>query len=231
MATMTVTRQMDERTAAQIAIEGGIVGNLQVAARALYELLRNPDDTYQVFLLGVSANARAFPNLLARFIVAEGGIDLLKEKPSIDSRTVDFGALRALPADTLGGAYARYLDENKLDPDLFQAPPGLPPVIAYLAQRMRQTHDVWHVLTGYKPDVPGELALQAFTFGQTRMPSSWLIATMGTIRFGLGRPRMFADAIRGYRRGSAATFLPTVRFEEMWEKKVEDVRRELGIAA
>ena len=37
------------------------------------------------------------------------------------------------------------------------------PRAAYLAQRMRQTHDIWHVLTGYATDVAGEVQLQAFT--------------------------------------------------------------------
>src|SRR5690606_37799839 len=96
----------------------------------------------------------------------------------------------------------------------------------YVAQRVRQTHDVWHVLTGYGPDVEDELALQGFTFAQMGMPSSFLIATLGTLA---RAPRSIARVLEGYRRGKASAFLPTVRFEAMWQRPLLDVRRELRI--
>jgi ubiquinone biosynthesis protein COQ4 len=217
---------MTEREAARIALEGTVRERLATGARALYELIRDTSRTEQVFLLGLVVNGPFFPSLVARITAAPGGLELLAERPSIDSRSVDFDALRALPATTLGGAYARYLDDNKLDPDLFQAPPGLPQVAQTIAQRIRQTHDIWHVLTGYHPDVPGELALQGFTFAQLRMPSALLIATIGT----LARARSeVAAVLDGYRRGMETQFLPPVRFEEMWDRDLDDVRRELGV--
>jgi ubiquinone biosynthesis protein COQ4 len=137
---------------------------------------------------------------------------------------------RALPADTLGGAYARYLEDNGLDPDLFQAPPGLPGTLAYVAKRTRQVHDIWHVLTGYRPDVAGEVALQAFTFGQTYMPSAGLIALFGTLWFSPRAPRSVLMTVDGLRRGLRASFLTTVRWEDHWGDTLDDVRRMVGIA-
>lgn len=217
---------MTEREAVRIALEGTARQRLAAGARALYELVRDTSRTEQVFLLGIVLNGPFFPALVERITAAPGGLDLLAEKPSIDSRSVDFDALRALPESTLGGAYVRYLDTNHLDPDLFQAPPGLPPVAQTIAQRVRQTHDIWHVLTGYHPDVPGELALQGFTFAQLRMPSALLIATIGTLA---KAPGEMASVIEGYRRGLAADFLPPVRFERMWATDLETIRRELHV--
>jgi ubiquinone biosynthesis protein COQ4 len=215
-----------ERDAVRLALSGTTWERAALGLRALVRLLRDPDDTVQVFMLGIAINASRFPGFLARFASSEEGVAMLSARPSIDSRTVDFARLRALPAETLGGAYARYLDDNRLDPDLFQAPPGLPPIPRFVVQRVRQTHDVWHVLTGYAPDVPGELALQGFTYGQLRMPSALLIATLGTLT---RSPRSALRVLDGFRRGAAATFLPVVRFEELWDEPLDTAREKLGI--
>lgn len=157
------------------------------------------------------------------------GARLLRERPAIDSAHVDLDALRALPASTLGGAYVRALDAQKLDPDLFRPPPGLPEIPAYITQRMRQVHDLWHVLTGYRTDVPGEIALQAFTWAQTGMASAGLLALVGSARFGGRDPRIVPMAIDGYRRGKRARFLATIRLEDHFARDLDALRREWRI--
>lgn len=219
---------MNEAEAIRIALQGTRTQRLVTGVRALARLIKNPDDTTQVFLMGIVLNAPMFPGLLLRIMTDEAGPALVHEQPLLSSKTVDYDALRRLPASTLGGAYVRYLDENKLDPDLFKPPPGLPEVPRWIVARIRQTHDVWHALTGYGPDVPGELALQGFTYGQLGMPSALLVSTLGTLT---RSPRSIGSVLRGYRRGKAAAFLPVVRFEKMWSRPLEEVRRELGIAA
>jgi ubiquinone biosynthesis protein COQ4 len=217
---------MNEAEAIRIALQGSRWQRLATGMKALAKLLKNPDDTTQVFLMGIVLNAPMFPDLLLRIMTHEAGPALVHDRPVISTKTVDFDALRRLPASTLGGAYVRYLDENKLDPDLFKPPPGLPEVPRWIVTRIRQTHDVWHALTGYGPDVPGELALQGFTYGQLGMPSALLVSTLGTLT---RAPRSMGAVLRGYRRGKRAAFLPVVRFESMWSRPLEDVRRELHI--
>lgn len=223
------SRRLDEATAARIALGGKPLERARLAVNALRDLLDDPEDTSRVFVLGLLVSRRSYPEFLARFTMDDRGARLLRERPSIDSRTVDFARLRALPANTLGGAYARYLEERSLDPDLFQAPPGLPEVPAYVSQRMRQVHDLWHVLTGYDTDVRGEVALQAFTYGQTGTPSALLITLGALLRWGMRDRTMLPLAVDGFRRGRGAVFLPPLWLEEMWERPLEEVRRELGI--
>lgn len=221
----------EELTAARVALEGHLGQRMWLGLRALGRLLNNPQDTRQVFVLGVALNAGRFPGFMARFIAEPGGIELLTDKPAIDSRAVDFAALAALPPDTLGGAFARHLKENNLDPDLFQAPPGLPESVAYVAQRVRQTHDLWHVLTGYATDVPGELALQAFYYGLIGLPSSFLISLFGTLRYArkFRQTSLFRTVHKGYQRGRQAAFLPTIRWEDYWQQPLAEVRRRVRI--
>src|SRR5438046_598732 len=91
-----------EAEAAAAAIDGNVRDRVRIAAASLRALLRNPDDTRQVFLFNLVLNARSFPRFLARFAAAPHGVDLLHDQPAIDSKTVDLETLRALPADTLG---------------------------------------------------------------------------------------------------------------------------------
>jgi ubiquinone biosynthesis protein Coq4 len=58
-----------------------------------------------------------------------------------------------------------------------------------VGQRTRQTHDLWHVLTGLGTDIPGEIALQAFTYEQLHHNFSRLIMSRGQhARTGRARP-------------------------------------------
>jgi ubiquinone biosynthesis protein COQ4 len=221
-----VSQAMTEERAVRIALSENDWARLALAGRSLFRLLRDPDDTRQVFFVGIALNGPKLPALLGRIAMDPAGLALLCERPRLDSSSVDWAHLRALPADTLGGAYVRYLDDHQLDPDLFQPPPGLPVIPQWVAQRIRQTHDLWHVLTGYAPDVRGELALQAFTFGQLRMPSAWLVSVLGTLA---KVPTAAATVWRGFRRGARAKFLPVIRFEDHWDRPLATVRAELGI--
>jgi ubiquinone biosynthesis protein COQ4 len=223
------SRRPSERAAAAAAIHGTPLERARLAAESLRDLLRDPEDTSRVFVLGLVMNLRKYPEFLARLTFDDRGARLLRERPAIDTKHVDFDRLRSLPADTLGGAYVRLLDANGLDPDLFQSPPGLPEVPAYIAQRMRQVHDIWHVLTGYGTDRAGELALQAFTYANVGAPSAGMIALGGLLRYGPTHPRYFGLVLDGFRRGRKAAFLPPIWLEEMWERPLVEVQRELGL--
>jgi len=220
-----------ELAAVRAALGGDLVARVKLGARALRKILRDPNDTRQVFTLFLVTNVRHIPGFLTRFVSEPGGLELLHERPAIDSRSIDFAALARLPADTLGGAFARHLSTRGLSPDVFQAPPGVPPTIAYLAQRMRQSHDIWHVITGYDTTVDDELALLAFSHGQSRMPGPALLAAVGAVRFSRQHPGVIRKVLDGFRRGKAARSMITARWEDLWETSLSEVRERFAIRA
>ncbi len=220
----------EELEAARIALSGTALERARLGAIALSKLLANPKDTHQVFLMGLLLNRGHYPEFLARLTLDDDGGRLLRERPTIDSRHVDLDALRALPDGTLGREYVRYLESHELDPDLFQEPPGLPDVPRYIGKRMRQVHDLWHVLTGYETDVPGEAALQAFTYAQTQMPSSGAIALAAAIFFNAKHPGIARKVVEGYRRGRRARFLAPMVLEDHWATPIDQLRRDLALA-
>lgn len=218
-----------EDDAVRAALTGRLAPRLRIATKALSRLLRDPEDTTQVFLLYVSLNAKVFPRVVKDFLRQPDGPRLMAERPAIDSTTVDFAQLLALPAHTLGHAFAKHMADNGLSPDIFQPPPGAPPDIAYLAQRLRQSHDLWHVVTGYKTDVVDELALQAFTYAQIKAPGPLALSLAGALRWGLRRPRVIQRIYEGYRRGLSARSLLAVPWESFWDLPLAEVRARLSL--
>jgi ubiquinone biosynthesis protein COQ4 len=190
--------------------------------------LRRAPSLENVFALGEAVNKGALARMSRHFEGDPDGRRVLAERPELNSSAVDFTALEALPDGTLGREYVRFLRDNGLSPDVFKAPALEDPRAAYLAQRLRQTHDLWHVLTGYTPDVVGEVLLQAFSFAQMGTPSSLLITVFGALREGARRPRFFARVLAAYWHGRRARLLLPVYWEQHWVDTVESLRASLA---
>jgi ubiquinone biosynthesis protein COQ4 len=202
------------------------------AIKALRTVLADPDRTDQVleFLTVVNGGGKAHERRLARFFSDPAGAALYDEHRAIDSRT-DLAALAALPEGTLGHAYATFLKGHGLTPEIFDGSPAgiTEPRRSYIVQRMRQTHDLWHVVTGCETDPASEVALQAFTFAQVRTPGNALLALFGALRIMRERPGVVRDAIALYRAGKRANWLPVFAWEDHWATPLAEVRVMLGL--
>lgn len=197
--------------------------------RALFALAKDPTQLERVFEIGEALNAgRALPRMLDRIENDPEVRRLLAERPAIDTRHVDFDALAALPDGTLGREYVRFMRDNGIDPDVFPTPKVGDPRVSYVMQRIRQTHDLWHVLTGYTPDLGGEIVLQAFTFAQLGAPSAFMIALLGAVRHGYKVPSLLPKMRDAYRRGKKTRKLAAFYWEDHWADSLVDLRARLG---
>jgi ubiquinone biosynthesis protein COQ4 len=202
-----------------------VLSRARTATRALYTLSRDSKRLDQVLALNMSVNIGLARRGVADLSQEEEGQALFRDRPRIDGTTVDLDAFEKLPDGTLGREYARFMRKHGITPDAFCEMPDFGDETAgYLVMRMRQTHDLWHVLAGYAPDVEGEVLLQAFTFGQTNAPSAALISTLGTIRHFVRTPGHMAKLQRAYERGKATKRLAAFRWENYWARPLEEVR-------
>ena len=203
------------------------------AAVALGRVLADPEQTDQVLVFSSLVNAGTMPHRLDRFFGDPAGQRLYAEHRTIDSRTIDLDALAALPEGTLGRAYAQFLRSRGLTPEVFDDPPEelVDPREQYVVQRIRQTHDLWHVVTGCDTDPAGEIALQAFSFAQLRAPSTLILALAGTLRGLREKPSLPRDVVAAYRAGRHAERLATFPWEDHWATPLVEVRAMLGIPA
>ena len=197
---------------------------------ALRQLRRNPNDTDAALTAAVWLNAGRLPRLAREFDATPEGCALMRERPSIDAEHIDLDALGRLPEGTLGREYVQFLTSRNLSPEIFQAPRELrDEACRYAAQRVRQTHDLWHVLTGYDTDVIGEIELQAFTYAQLRMPFSLLVALFGVSRAGSWSPRLLRRIWAAYRRGRRAEPLLWRAWERRFSAPLSTLRHSLRL--
>jgi ubiquinone biosynthesis protein COQ4 len=208
------------------------------AWRAIRALLRNPDDTSQVFLIIEALSGGSFERLFQRFVGTESGRRVLLERRRLIDRLDDREALLALPPETLGHQYARFMEREQISAG------GLAnasmegrteeresdPMRQLVSERLRDMHDLWHVAGGYGRDLLGEAALLAFTYAQTRNRGIGFIVLVALWRVRGSEGRPFRELIRaGYRRGRSAAWLPAADWEAMLERPVDAVRRDLHL--
>ena len=201
------------------------------ALGALAKVVADHERTDQVLEFSVYANAGTIARRIDRFFDDPRGRRLYEERRTLDSKTLDLERLGRLPEGTLGRAYADFMRSRGLTPEIFDGAPSQvsDPRAAYVVQRMRQTHDLWHVVTGYQTDPASEIALQAFTFAQVRAPSSLILATVGALHGAREFPGLPRDAIAAFRAGRRAEKLAMFPWEDHWETPLAEVREMLGI--
>ena len=93
---------------------------------------------------------------------------------------------------------------------------------------------VWHLVTGLGSSVNGELGLQAFCLAQVRIPLPVLLIAGGLLKTLLNAPEELGELLEqiaiGYRMGAKAKPFLAQRWEDGWERPLQDWRRELDIA-
>ncbi len=142
--------------------------------------------------------------------------------------SIDLNMLIQLPADTLGGAYARHMFAQGFTADSFIDNDQ----DTLFDKRLGIAHDVQHIMTGFDSSPIGEFGLAAFMLVQYRdllnvFVLSWVPWSMiGSIR---RTPKLTAALWRGFIGGWRSKPLAAYPFEDNWHKSLSEVRQELRI--
>jgi ubiquinone biosynthesis protein Coq4/drug/metabolite transporter (DMT)-like permease len=202
---------------------------------ATVKLAKRPDQVKYVFMMGdaqdnIAEGERARGKIANPFANPE--LEAMWQR-AYRPADYDVEALARMPADSLGAAYAAHMKANGLRVDFYEAAKPRHRM-HYLRLRIRQTHDIWHVLTGFGTDEFGEVGLQAFYFGQFTNGVSAMVAgaaiLKSVLRGKFGELEKHFDAVcQGYVNGKRAQPMLAVKWEELWSEKVEVLRRRYGI--
>ena len=210
------------------------------AWRAMRELLRNPDDTTQVFHIIESLKGDSLGDAVRRLRTSSRGRDLLRKKPHIVPALNDKEALLSLPAGSIGRAYYDFVHAENLSADGLIASSetasrealyeGLSDDEAWLADRLRDIHDLQHVMTGYGRDPVGELCLLSFMTTQTPNRGIRFIIWIAKWKYLRDVPQFdVRDLIKeGARIARGAEWMAEIEWEQMLAEPLEQVRDELG---
>ncbi|MFN0252458.1 MAG: Coq4 family protein [Kofleriaceae bacterium] len=205
-----------------------------LVGRAVLRVLADSDQTSEIHRVEEITGRPRYRRILDEMRASPEGQRLLAERPELSSDQVDYDALRRLPASTLGGAYVRHLDSNKITAD-YQAAKTRhvdDADMAYLMRRFRQTHDVWHALLGIGITGHEEVIIHWFSYGQLRLPVSAMIMLFGTMKHLVLERRWGAlrhSMLEAYRAGRDAAPLLAVYWEDYWEEPLDTVRAAFGV--
>ena len=207
------------------------------AFSALRRLLRDKDATEEVFeimrALNGASTRKGYHRLLS---TAEGG-RLAYRGEDLAAKLGDRAWLASLPPGSLGAVYRDFTDTGGVTPQGLidvsnQVMNSIEHPVAWYGRRIRDAHDLWHVVTGYGLDSLGEACLVAFSYPQTRS-LGWAFIAAGAAFKSRKAPvkQPYVRAIReGYARGKAAAWLPAVDWTALLHLPLEDVRARLGLA-
>lgn len=202
------------------------------ALYSLYRLVRDPNRLNEVFEMSDAVGTpEALAPVMHRIAEDPAVARALDERHRIH---IDLPTLRKLPQGTLGREFADHMLANGLDPAALPDLPS-PDAVSFFRAHLYETHDIWHVITGFGTDWPGELGLQGFYMAQIPGPLPALLLAMGAIRVAFIEPResdrVFDEMTTGWRMARAARPLFGVHWDELWDVPLDEVRRKLGVVA
>ena len=202
------------------------------AAWSFVDLLRHPEHLDRVFEIADAMSDQKRDVLEAmrdHFAMDPRGAAALRDKPRL---VVCLDDLQKLPPGTLGRTFADHMRDNGLDPA------ALPTVsvdsdVAFVRAHLRETHDVWHAVTGFATDIAGELGLQGVYAAQSPGGLPLVLIAMGFLHAALfnssDRELRFQAVVDGWQMGRRAKPLFGVRWDELWARPIDEVRALLGV--
>ena len=167
-------------------------------------------------------------------------IDLLKQNPqtrkALQERLVVgpivLEDLEHLKYGSLGQVFAEHCNNRGLNPNLVDIP--LEEESDWLLNHLFQSHDIWHVITGWANDDVGEVGLAGFYCGQLRSPPFFiflfaLIMLKKVLRRDDDIEEHISAFCSGYSSGQTANPLFGIDWSKHWETPLKEMRQRLAV--
>ncbi len=210
------------------------------AWKHMQKLIANKEDTEQVFHIIEALNGNSFERNFRAFMATPAGQRLLAEKPYLPPVLDDHEWIRALPEGTVGRAYVEFMEREGLtaqglveESEKFRSKAReFDDDYQWYGNRMRDTHDLFHVLSGYNRDALGEASLLAFTYSQQPGPGVIFISFMGCRTIAKHAPkgaRIMDCFWEGKRNGAAAMKIIQEDIIALLHEPLDAARKRLGI--
>jgi ubiquinone biosynthesis protein Coq4 len=200
--------------------------------RGLTTMIRDPGHTESVFDIEDGLQNLEAYELAVEYVRSDPAMAQLMKERYLRHWAHDMDALLKLPEATLGYCFARQLRDKGFDPDYFRVR-EVHTDLDYVLMRLRQTHDIWHIVTGFDTDPISELGIKAVELAQTRRPMAAVVAAGGVLRFLYKDPDHLGEALcavsEGYQMGIKAKLLLAQKWEDHWERPLEEWRTMLNL--
>ncbi|RZV28975.1 MAG: hypothetical protein EX262_10105 [Sphingomonadaceae bacterium] len=210
------------------------------AWRHFRKLVADKEDTAQVFHIIEATKSRKSHREAWKFLRSPEGQRLLDEAVDIPTVLDDHDRWANCGPNSVAQRYIRFMKREGLSAAGLVAeshrwlPPEkrLPDLTEWYFERLRDTHDLFHVLTGYGRDALGEQALLGFSYEQNHNPGILFIAYAGAreIRKATGTSApLYAAVKEGRELGRTAQKLAHMDVEQVMREDIDKARQRLGI--
>jgi ubiquinone biosynthesis protein COQ4 len=204
------------------------------------KLVEDKEDTEQVFhIIEATKGRRSFAQARA-FVTSPEGQRLLAENVDLPAMLDDHARWADCAPNTAAAHYIAFMKREGLsaaglvaESHKWAPPESLPrDLIQWYFDRLRDTHDLFHVLTGYGRDALGEACLLGFTYEQNHNAGILFIAYAGArqIRKVTGTHAPLYAAVReGRRLGKAAARIAHQDIAALMREDIDAARARLNI--
>ena len=209
--------------------------------QSLLRFITTPSDLANSFEAMLALAGPTVEREFRRFAEHPAGRSMLEQRPRHDLNALlnDRSALSALPRGSFAHAYLEYLGGDEMgSADYFLAAARLDEKAQrfgwtedqlWFVKRMANSHDLFHIVSGYDRDVTGEIGIVCFTAGQIPLlPLRLLLPYFYVLK--PSQPIRWAQFVgESYRHGRDTPSLACVDYEALLPRPLHEARREIGI--
>ncbi|KAJ2750933.1 Ubiquinone biosynthesis protein [Coemansia sp. BCRC 34490] len=203
-----------------------------IASGAALMAAGGPPDESHVAALGDATSNMFFDKMRRRMLSDPTGRRILRERPRVSFTEEQWEQLAQKPEGSFAHAYWRQMRRNNISwttrsPVRFVDNEEN----AYMLQRHRECHDFYHTILDMDVSAVEELAIKIFEWRQTGLPVGLISSAFAPLRLSPAkRARFFKHYVPwALQCGSQAKPLISVYWEEMWDRSIDDIRKDMGV--
>ena len=204
------------------------------------KLVEDKEDTEQVFHIIEATKGRRSHAQAHAFILSEEGQRFMADSVSIPAMLDDHDRWADCGPETVAAHYIAFMKREGLsaaglvaESHKWAPPESLPrDQTQWYFDRLRDTHDLFHVLTGYGRDALGEASLLGFSYEQNHNTGILFIAYAGARQIGKvsgTKAPLFAAIREGRRLGRAAGKIAHQDIAALMREDIGTARARLNI--
>ena len=206
----------------------------------MQNLLKDNEDTEQVFHIIDALNGGMLRKALGAFAKTEEGQRRLTERRDLPVLLDDHDTIRKLPSGTVGRAYVDFMEREGLtaaglvaeSEKWYDSQTRFDDDLQFFGNRLRDTHDLFHILSGYGRDPLGEATLLGFSHGQNKGRGTLFISYIAGRDIAKEAPRsaqIMNVLAEGRRNGRLAGKIAAQDIQALLAEPLDAARKRLGI--
>ena len=197
----------------------------------LATFLKNPGSLDSVFAVAASLKDSPLGEQMVQHLLTDHQFRSLVDE-GWRPAPINLDQLQQLPEGSLGRVYADQLIRQGITPDTLIDPSPVTNPREFVVHRLKETHDIVHVLTGCGIDGVSELGLQGCNLAQNRSPLAVMLI-FGGLLSALQNNDSLAPLLRalahGFQMGLVADLVSARKLEDGGGRRLLEWRRDLKL--